>query len=65
VGGEGIPVLSTALSSSVTVLLHFGGDEAFSISPVIILLHHPMSVLFLNEIILQNCNRPLQEHTNP
>jgi hypothetical protein len=47
VRGDGIPVLSTALQSSITVLLHFGGEEVFSTSPVIILLHHPMSVLIL------------------
>lgn len=45
VGGEGIPVLSTALPSSIIVLLYFAGEEAFSISPVMILLHHPMFVL--------------------
>jgi hypothetical protein len=70
VGGEGTAVLSTALQSSITVLLHFGGEEALSISPVnyITALSHVCSdtgTEFLNEIILQNCNRPSQVHTNP
>jgi hypothetical protein len=62
VRGEGMLALSTALQFSVTVLLHFGGEEAFSTSPVIISSNTCSDIEFQHEIIFHNCNRSLPEH---